>query len=206
MMLAGKPMLQYALDTFAASDLIAHTFVVVSPDDGYIDDMLSALPHLQGTVTVLRHGGDSRQQSVLNGLHVIRPQLTDHDWVLVHDAARPLLDNIMLEQLITAIDGDKVGGLLALPIVDTLKRSHTGRVQTTVSRDELWAAQTPQMFRYGLLSHALERAMIRSEAVTDDASAIEMLGMQPKLVAGNPRNFKVTLEHDIALAEIFLKG
>jgi len=107
MMLAGKPMLQYALDTFAASDLIAHTFVVVSPDDGYIDDMLSALPHLQGTVTVLRHGGDSRQQSVLNGLHEIRTQLADHDWVLVHDAARPLLDNIMLEQLITAIDATR---------------------------------------------------------------------------------------------------
>lgn len=206
MMLAGKPMLQYALDIFAASAAIAHTFVVVSPDDGYIDDVLAALPHLHGKVTVLRHGGASRQQSVLNGLHTIRAQLGDHDWVLVHDAARPLLDNIMLEQLISAVDGDKVGGLLALPIVDTLKRSHTGRVQNTVSRDELWAAQTPQMFRYGLLTHALERAMIRSEAVTDDASAIEMLGMQPKLVAGNPRNFKVTLEHDIALAEIFLKG
>lgn len=206
MMLAGKPMLQYALDTFAANAVIAHTYVVVSPDDGYIDDVLAALPHLHDKVTVLRHGGPSRHLSVLNGLHAIRAQLADNDWVLVHDAARPLLDNVMLERLISTLDSDTVGGLLALPIVDTLKRSHTGRVQTTVSRDELWAAQTPQMFRYALLTHALESALVRGEAITDDASAIEMLGMQPKLVAGNPRNFKVTLEHDIALAEIYLKG
>ncbi len=210
--LAGKAMLQHVLDTFAASTLITHTFVVVSADDGYIATMMAAAPHLAGRVTVLYHGGDSRHLSVLNGLAAmrgrLRDQFSDDDWVLVHDAARPGLDVALLERLIEALKEDEVGGLLALPVVDTLKRSagtDGERVKETVTRDALWAAQTPQMFRYQLLHHALSHALDNAEHITDDASAVEMLGLQPRLVAGSPRNFKVTLPHDIELAELFLK-
>jgi 2-C-methyl-D-erythritol 4-phosphate cytidylyltransferase len=109
----------------------------------------------------------------------------------------------LIAALIAALRDDVVGGLLALPVVDTLKRADPEqRVQTTVPREALWAAQTPQMFRYGLLRRALEQA----RQVTDEASAVEALGLKPKLVEGSPRNFKVTLPHDITLAELFLKG
>jgi 2-C-methyl-D-erythritol 4-phosphate cytidylyltransferase len=200
---AGKPMLRHVLDVFACSDLITHTFVVVSPADGYIADLMAKAPHLGGKVTLVHHGGSTRHESVLNGLHAIREQVGDDDWMLVHDAARPGLTTSLIESLVTALQDDAVGGLLALPMVDTLKRAgEEHRVETTVARDRLWAAQTPQMFRYALLRRALEQA----QQVTDEASAIEALGLQPKLVEGSPRNFKVTLPHDIALAELYLKG
>jgi 2-C-methyl-D-erythritol 4-phosphate cytidylyltransferase len=200
--LAGKPMLQHVLDTFAAAQNIAHAFVVVSADDGYISSVMAAAPHLASRVTVLRNGGATRHESVLNGLHAMREQAGDDDWVLVHDAARPGLTEALLDKLMQALHDDAVGGLLALPVVDTLKRSEDSRAAATVSRNGLWAAQTPQMFRYALLKSALEQA----DDVTDEAGAIEALGLQPKLVEGSPRNFKVTLPHDIDLANLYLKG
>jgi 2-C-methyl-D-erythritol 4-phosphate cytidylyltransferase len=203
MPLNGKAMLLHVLDTFAASDLITHIYLVVSADDGYIDEILSIAPHLSGRLTVIKNGGATRHQSVLNGLADIRSSVNDDDWVLVHDAARPGLTATLLAKLIEALRDDSVGGLLALPIVDTLKRSDAGdRVATTVPREHLWAAQTPQMFRYALLRRALEKA----EHVTDEASAVEALGLHPKLVEGSPRNVKVTLTQDISLAELLLKG
>ncbi|MDY7547945.1 2-C-methyl-D-erythritol 4-phosphate cytidylyltransferase [Glaciimonas sp. CA11.2] len=216
--LAGKAMLRHVLDTFVACAAITHTFVVVSAEDGYIADLMAAAPHLQERVTLLYYGGESRHLSVLNGLNVMGDDVADDDWVLVHDAARPGLTVTLIDQLIAALRDDDVGGLLALPVVDTLKRSDEGRhvgaedrellttrVTETVSRTGLWAAQTPQMFRYSLLHRALDNAFKKGLHITDDASAIEMLGLQPKLVKGSPRNFKVTLPHDIALAEIFLR-
>jgi 2-C-methyl-D-erythritol 4-phosphate cytidylyltransferase len=200
--LAGKPMLQHVLDTFSASPAIAHTFVVVSAEDGYIDDMMSATPHLAGRVTVLRRGGRTRHESVLNGLHAIRGQVADEDWMLVHDAARPGLTAALIDKLINAVKEDATGGLLAMPLADTLKRSGPDlRVAATVPRDQLWTAQTPQMFRYALLRQALERAV----DVTDEASAVEAIGRFPKLVEGSLRNFKVTLPQDLHLAETLLK-
>lgn len=206
MLLAGKPMLLHALDTFAANPAISHTFVVVSAEDDYIEGLLSTQSHLQDKVTILRHGGASRQETVRNGLLHIRQHLRDNDWVLVHDAARPGLSQLLLNRLLTALQDDEVGGLLALPVVDTLKHSVNDRSSKTVPRAHLWAAQTPQMFRYGLLTQAMQQASERLSEITDDASAIEMLGLQPKLVEGSPRNFKVTLAHDVALAELFLQG
>lgn len=201
--LAGKPMLRHVLDTFGALAAIAHVYVVVSPDDAYIGDMLGAASGLAGRVTILRHGGATRHESVRNGLRAIRASVRDDDWLLVHDAARPGLTGALVERLIASLQDDPVGGLLAMPVVDTLKRSDPSqRAQSTVPRAHLWAAQTPQMFRYALLLHALERAT----EVTDEASAIEALGLQPRLVEGSPRNFKVTLPHDVALAELHLKG
>lgn len=203
MPLAGKPMLMHVLETFAQAEQIAHVFVVVSAHDGYIDALMDNAPHLAVRVSVLRQGGDTRQQSVLNGLRTARDTVADEDWVLVHDAARPGLTVALIDHLIEMVKNDEVGGLLALPVVDTLKRSTGGqRAAETVSREFLWAAQTPQMFPYALLSRALQEAA----QVTDEASAIEALGLQPRLVEGSPRNFKVTLPDDVALAELYLKG
>jgi 2-C-methyl-D-erythritol 4-phosphate cytidylyltransferase len=201
--LAGKFMLLHALDTFAESSAIEHTFVVVSPEDGYVGDALAHSPHLADRVTVLYCGGGTRRESVLNGLVTMRPHVTDDDWVLVHDAARPGLTEKMIDRLIAEVGEDEVGGLLALPVVDTLKRADGAqRAETTVPRDGLWAAQTPQMFRYSLLCRALQACA----SATDEASAIEASGLKPKLVEGSPRNFKVTLPHDVALAELYLKA
>lgn len=203
MPLAGKLMLLHVLDTFASSSIIAHVYVVVSPEDGYIDDALAGAKHLADRLTVIHEGGATRHQSVLNGLKAMRNEVGDDDWVLVHDAARPGLTTELIGRLIDEVGDDAVGGLLALPVVDTLKRGDAkGRASATEPRDGLWAAQTPQMFRYALLRRALEAA----PTVTDESGAVEALGLRPKLVEGSPRNFKITLPHDIALAELHLKG
>jgi len=200
--LAGKQMLLHVLETFVSTPAIAHTYVVVSKEDGYVDEMLSGVTWLENRITLIRNGGMTRQQSVLNGLLAMREQLSDEDWILVHDAARPGLTSDLIDSLLAALRDDPVGGLLALPVVDTLKRGDVNkRVQATVPREGLWAAQTPQMFRYALLL----RALVQADEVTDEASAIEALGLAPKLVEGSPRNFKITLPHDVVLAELYLK-
>ncbi len=200
--LAGKPMLSHVLDTFSASQVIQHTFVVVGAHDGYIQDVISDLPQADGRITVLYNGGSTRRESVLNGLRAIREQVGNTDWMLVHDAARPGLTTELIDKLTCALADDPTGGLLAMPLADTLKRSDIDhRVESTVSRERLWAAQTPQMFRYALLRRALENA----GEVTDEASAVEALGMRPLLVEGSLRNFKVTLPQDLHWAELFLK-
>jgi len=196
--IGGKPMLRHTLDAFLSSDLIAHTFVVVSPDDPYID---SVAPH--HGVTTLRCGGASRMESVRNGLAVLASTLAPTDWVLVHDAARPGLTAELIAKLITATGDHPAGGLLALPVVDTVKRCIEGESCGTVPRNNLWLAQTPQMFRYQLLREALS-ADADPNTITDDASAVEALGLTPKLVEGHPRNLKVTLPDDIRIAEMFL--
>ena len=196
MALAGKPMLRHTIDAFLSSALIAHVYVVVSPDDAQIDAIVPALG-----VTVLRCGGASRMESVRNALRRLGEVLDAQDWVLVHDAARPGLNAALIEKLITTIGGDAVGGLLALPVVDTVKRA--GATVSTLPRDDLWLAQTPQMFRYRLLCDALAAATDAS-VITDDASAVEALGLSPTLVEGHPRNLKVTLPADIRIAEMYL--
>ena len=193
----GKPMLRHTLEAFLSSPLIAHTYVVVSADDAYIDAILPE----QG-VTVLRCGGATRMESIRNGLHQLSTTLTEHDWVLVHDAARPGLNAELIGRLIQETGEHPVGGLLALPVVDTVKRSVADEV-STVPRESLWLAQTPQMFRHRLLLRALEAAT-DPNAITDDASAVEALGLAPKLVEGHPCNLKVTLPADIRIAGMYL--
>jgi 2-C-methyl-D-erythritol 4-phosphate cytidylyltransferase len=201
--IAGKPMLLHVLDTFAASPIITHTFVVVSAEDGHIRQMMAGAPHLAERVTIIFNGGATRHGSVLKGLRVLSDHADADDWVLVHDAARPGLTTELIERLTDTLRDDTVGGLLALPMIDTLKRGGDDRrVQATVPRSGLWAAQTPQMFRYRLLRRAMEQV----DDVTDESSAIEALGLHPKLVEGSPRNFKVTLPQDVPLAELYLKG
>ncbi|MDZ5635567.1 2-C-methyl-D-erythritol 4-phosphate cytidylyltransferase [Janthinobacterium sp. GMG1] len=201
--IAGKPMLRHALDAFLASPLIAHTYVVVSAEDGMIDTVVPE--HGAGVgVSVLRCGGATRMETILNGLQALHGSIAAHDQVLVHDAARPGLTPALIAKLIAEVGAHPAGGLLALPVVDTVKRAGPGGLSTqTVPRDGLWLAQTPQMFSYALLHQALSEAP-DPQAITDDASAVEALGLAPRLVEGHPRNLKVTLPRDIHTAELYL--
>lgn len=195
--LAGQPMIFHALATLCACAEISTVFVVLSPEDTQFQqyDLVKFGDKLQP----LYCGGATRAESVANGL--LAAELEPDDWVMVHDAARPCLTQRHLQQLIDALRDDAVGGLLAVPVADTLKRADgAGRVQSTESREQLWQAQTPQMFRAGMLAHALQHC----KDVTDDASAIEALGFKPKLVACEATNFKVTYPQDRVLAELLL--
>ena len=200
--IGAKPMLRHTVDAFLSSPLIAHTYVVVSVDDPFIDTVLPDASERASRVTVLRCGGATRMESIRNGLHAVRAALADTDHVLVHDAARPGLNAPLIERLITETGDHPAGGLLALPVVDTVKRRGDGGI-ATVSRANLWLAQTPQMFSYALLCRALDAATDPA-AITDDASAVEALGLAPRLVEGHPRNLKVTLPSDIRIAEMYL--
>jgi 2-C-methyl-D-erythritol 4-phosphate cytidylyltransferase len=195
--IAGQPMVWHTLAALAAVRRISRTIVVVAPGDGFFErNPTSAM--------VVACGGATRAASVSNGLYELtRVGATHQDWVLVHDAARCLITPELVDKLIDACAQDDVGGLLAHKLPDTLKREEGGRVAETLSREDKWLAQTPQMFRIGLLMQALERA---GGDVTDEASAIEALGHRPLLVAGGAQNLKVTYPDDFALAEAFLKA
>jgi 2-C-methyl-D-erythritol 4-phosphate cytidylyltransferase len=196
--LAGQPMIAHALATLCACEQISTVFVVLSPEDRQFQQY--DLSRLGDKLQPLYCGGATRAESVLNGL--LAADIDADDWLLVHDAARPCLTQAHLHKLISELKNDTVGGLLAVPVADTLKRADsTARVLRTESREQLWQAQTPQMFRAGLLARALQQC----QDVTDDASAIEALGLQPKLVACEPTNFKVTYPQDLLLAELLLK-
>jgi 2-C-methyl-D-erythritol 4-phosphate cytidylyltransferase len=197
--LLGKPLLAHAVAAFAAVSSVESIHVVVSPGDEWLKTLGGS--HFPANCRFHRVGGATRAQSVLNGLRAMAAD--ESDWVLVHDAARPCITPAMIESLIAALNGDDIGGLLALPVPDTVKRADSaGRVAETISREGLWLAQTPQMFRYGALRAALERF----PDVTDEAGAIERMGLKPKLVIGDARNIKVTYPADFALAEAYLKA
>jgi 2-C-methyl-D-erythritol 4-phosphate cytidylyltransferase len=201
--LAGQPMIRHALATLCATPAIMDVFVVLAPDD--IHWPAAAMATLGPKLRVLRCGGDTRARSVANGLRAMAGELGEigNDWVLVHDAARPCLTVAMVENLIAEVGEEDAGGLLAMPVADTLKRSDdNGRVRQTVSRDGLWQAQTPQMFRHRLLLDALDFA----PQVTDEASAIETLGLSPRLVAADVSNLKVTYPLDLQLAAWILQN
>jgi 2-C-methyl-D-erythritol 4-phosphate cytidylyltransferase len=195
--LAGQPLMWHTLQALAAHPAIERVALVISPGDEWFDGFQWDVPKLE----VFRVGGASRAESVRNGLGVLCA--ADSDWVLVHDAARCGLSQPALDRLIAEVGDDEVGGLLALPVPDTVKRANPAqRVAHTVSREGLWLAQTPQMFRAGLLGDALDSVPLAD--ITDEASAIERLGLAPKLVEGEAFNFKVTYPRDIALAEAVL--
>jgi 2-C-methyl-D-erythritol 4-phosphate cytidylyltransferase len=198
--LAGRPLIRHALETLAGVPAVARIFVVLAPDDAHWDGF--GWDDLASRLTVFRCGGATRAESVGSGLRAMREHVAADDWVMVHDAARACLTRAHVEALIDAVGDDPVGGLLAVPVADTLKEAQdNGRVARTVPREGLWQAQTPQMFRYGLLAEALEYA----PAVTDEASAVEALGLHPKLVAADVTNFKVTWPLDLRLAELILQ-
>lgn len=193
--LLGQPLLRHSLALFERHADIVGVAVAVAPEDDY----WACYDWSEFTrLRLLRVGGATRAETVLNALDALRSEIEDDDWVLVHDAARPCLSARLLDKLITTLSQDPVGGILAVPVADTLKREDgQGRIAATVARDQLWAAQTPQMFRYGLLRRALQAA---GTAVTDEASAIEALGLSPRLVEADRSNLKVTFSDDLAMA------
>ncbi|HRP96039.1 MAG TPA: 2-C-methyl-D-erythritol 4-phosphate cytidylyltransferase [Rhodocyclaceae bacterium] len=199
--LLGRPLIHHALAVLCAVPAIDKVFVVLSVDDrewGRHD--WSALgPKL----VPLFCGGATRADSVLGGLRAIASEATQSDWILVHDAARPCIAPWHVEKLMHELAGDEVGGLLAVPVADTLKRADPHqRVAATVPRDALWQAQTPQMFRHVMLRRALEAA----HGATDEAAAIEAAGLHPRLVQGDATNLKVTWPLDLHLAEWILRN
>ena len=191
-------MLEHSIAAMLSDARIDRVFVVVAPSDKHRQ---SSDTHDE-RVEFLAVGGASRAQSVLNGLIAIAARTSDDDRVLVHDAARPCLGEIELARLIAEVGHDDRGGLLAMPLTDTLKRAEEGVVVETLRRDGFWCAQTPQLFRYASLRAALSAAPL--DGITDEASAIERNGNFPRLVLGAATNIKVTTEQDLTLARAIL--
>ncbi len=194
--LLGRPIISWALDTFLACERVASVHLVLSPEDVHWKAHHIHHPKL----SILHCGGKTRAETVLNALNVLT--VDAEDWVLVHDAARPGLTLNLLDSLLDELQDDEVGGLLAIPVADTLKRANNNqRVAHTERREALWQAQTPQMFRYGILKEALIKS---GGAPTDESQAVEALGLSPKLVTGQLRNLKITYPQDLALAEAII--
>lgn len=201
--IAGEPMLWHAIRALCTHPSIEQVFVVLAAEDAHFA-RYDWTP-FDAKLRRLYCGGATRAASVLNGLHAMASVSQPEDWVLVHDAARPCLAQAHLDALMTDLTNDEVGGLLAVPVADTLKRADpASRVLATEPRESLWQAQTPQMFRRGLLLCALEA--LGTDTPTDEARAIEHLGLQPKLVACDATNLKVTYPQDLALAELILEN
>jgi len=198
---AGKALVLHTLSAFEAVLRIRLTLLLLAPHDSWF----ATLPTERFTrCTSAACGAATRAGTVARGLDALRAHgAKDHDWVLVHDAARCLVTPALIDRLIDACLDDPVGALLAIPVSDTLKLAAGERVVTTVDRSVHWLAQTPQMFRLAQLQHALRDA---GDTVTDEASAIEAAGSSPRLVRGDPTNFKVTVAQDFVIAESILKA
>jgi 2-C-methyl-D-erythritol 4-phosphate cytidylyltransferase len=201
--LAGKPLIHYAIDALCSHAKVQQVFVVLAPqDERFRRHNWSAF---RGRMAPLYCGGTTRAASVQNGLTAMADAVEPDDWVMVHDAARPCLTRALIDRLLLEVAGDRVGGLLAVPVADTLKRADASRhVAETVARETLWQAQTPQMFRYRLLLEAMRRA--DASLITDEASAIEQMGLNPLLVMGSAGNLKVTHPDDWPIVENCLKS
>ena len=201
MPLLGRPMLSWTLETLLQQDSFAGVMVALAAGDPAWQSLRES--RVERVHTCI--GGARRDLSVCSALQALEGRAAETDWVVVHDAARPCLRQEDLERLFVELADDAVGGLLAVPLSDTLKRVRSGQgVSETVSRDGLWRALTPQMFRFGLLHRALCLCVERQRAVTDEASAIEMLGLEPRVVRGHADNIKVTSAEDAALAAAIL--
>jgi len=196
--LGGRPMLWHAVRALCVPRVEA-VFIVLAPDDQVFatHDWSEFGERLQP----LYCGGETRRDSVYNGLVAAMAVLEADDWMLVHDAARPCLPAKDLDNLMRELEGDEVGGILALPVVDTVKKVAGNRIESTQERAQFWLAQTPQMFRAGLLAQALASAR---GSPTDEAAAVEQLGLKPRVVAGSRENLKVTWPEDVAIAEAIL--
>jgi 2-C-methyl-D-erythritol 4-phosphate cytidylyltransferase len=199
--LAGSSLLRCSIDALNNAIVLEAIFVVLAPGDKLYAERVGAVRGVEA----LYCGGTTRAESVRNGLAAIGSRAAADDWVLVHDAARPCVDVATLNRLLLELEDEPVGGLLALPLADTLKRSEAGaglRAASTEPRDGLWCAQTPQMFRFAILQHAFRTADLVK--VTDEAQAVEALGVKPRLVQGSAANIKITYPEDVMLAEAIL--
>ena len=198
--LAGKTVIEHTLYRLLSADVFAAVAVAISVEDPY-------WPELDVSVhekVITAAGGKERADSVLSALKSIRDLASDNDWVLVHDAARPCITATDIHFLIDSLMDDPVGGILALSSHDTLKNVQSGSILGTLDRSHIWRALTPQMFRYGSLKQALEMAE-GNPAITDEASALELQGLQPKIVEGRRDNIKITRPEDLALAQFYME-
>lgn len=203
--LLGRPVILHTLERLCAHPRVEGVLVGIAADDQHwpaMESQPAKLSKLLGTFA----GGATRADTVLNGLKVLRTHASSADWVLVHDAARPCVRHTDIDKLISEVRGHEDGGLLALPVSDTVKRTDDSQaILETVFRTNLWRALTPQLFPLERLRVALEQALSAGVVVTDEAAAVEHVGGRPRVVAGHADNIKITLTEDLALAELFLQ-
>jgi 2-C-methyl-D-erythritol 4-phosphate cytidylyltransferase len=200
--LNSKSILEHTLERLLNIPSLVGIVVVISESDTYWQQLTLSQHPLIHTVA----GGAERANSVLNGLNYLQEKIQPHDWVLVHDAARPCVTLANVEALCTTLREDEVGGILALPVSDTLKRVDSNHaILNTVDRRFLWQAQTPQLFRYKLLTDCLSQSLSRLDNITDESSAVELCGYLPKVVEGRSDNIKITRPDDLLLAAFILQ-
>jgi len=198
--LAGKTVIEQTLTRLLGAEVFSAVAVAISVEDPYWPELeLSRHPQV-----VTAPGGKERADSVLSALKTLQGRADDNDWVLVHDAARPCITSEDIHQLIDMLADDPVGGILALSSHDTLKDVQGNAIVGTLDRRHIWRALTPQMFRYGMLKAALIEAE-GNPMITDEASALELKGLKPKIVEGRPDNLKITRPEDLALATFYLE-
>lgn len=201
--IAGHPVIYWAMQPFLDEARVNGLVVVLAPGDR---QWAQCEPNAGDKLFLTTQGGSERARSVRNGLAALSGHAHAADWVLIHDAARPCLSASDLDCLLGRLWDDEVGGLLAVPVRDTLKQAGTGDevVKSTLPRDGVWLAQTPQMFRYGPLCDALDSAIAGNLPITDEASAMEQAGFSPRLIEARPQNFKITYPHDLSIAKLLL--
>ncbi len=196
-----KTIIEHTINCFIKREEIEGVVVVISETDEYWPK-LSISKHEK---VITAPGGDERYQSVFNGIHALQNKAEDNDWVMVHDAARPCLNQSAIDRLMINLRTHDVGGILALPCRDTMKKANeSGEIVETVERESLWQAQTPQMFKYGKLYSAIEKILNENVVVTDEAMAMELSGYKPMLVQGHQENIKITHKDDIQCLKLYL--
>jgi len=198
--LGDQTVLEHTINRFQNLPQIKGIVICLAPDDLFFNQ-LSISKQIMMT-----NGGKERSDSVLNGLNFLEKYAEENDWILVHDAARPCVRKSDIEKLMFELQDHEVGGLLAVSVRDTMKRAKNQQVETTVNRENLWHALTPQMFRFKTLKTALETALEKQQIITDEAQAIEFLGLSPMLIEGHADNIKITHPNDLQLAHLFLSN
>ncbi|MFZ3191768.1 MAG: 2-C-methyl-D-erythritol 4-phosphate cytidylyltransferase [Moraxellaceae bacterium] len=198
--IVGQRVIQHSLNRLCEALPLSACIVPISAED----QIAAQLDYTHADLIRFVQGGAERMDSVLAGLLSLSERAAADDWVLVHDVARPCVATSSLQKLMAELAADPVGGILAVPVRDTLKRARSGQIESTVSRDGLWQAQTPQMFRYGLLLDALHSAIQSGHLVTDEASAMEQAGHLVRVIEGRSDNIKITYAEDLALAAAIL--
>jgi 2-C-methyl-D-erythritol 4-phosphate cytidylyltransferase len=199
--LMGETVIEKTLNRLLAVNRAAGITVAISSDDLFF----STLPVAKNPIVNTTSGGSERSDSVLAGLKSLQIKAALSDWVLVHDAARCCIRVDVINHMLSELKDSGVGGILGVPVSDTLKQvNHDSQIESTLDRSQIWQAQTPQLFRYGLLKKALEYALDRQYPITDEASAIELLGYDVKMCMGHYDNIKITHPDDLALAEMLL--
>jgi len=199
--LVGKTVIEHTLERLLALPNIAGIYLVLGADDDYWNDLPLALHNGIHRVA----GGAERCDSVLNALEQLRDNASPDDWVLVHDAARPCIHVQSVLHLIEQVKNHPIGGILGVPVSDTLKQVNSSIIDLTVDRRLLWQAQTPQMFRLGLLRDCLQRGLTEGKLITDESSALESYGYQPLMVQGRSDNIKITRPEDLAIAAMLIQ-